>query len=405
MRLEREFREMWASLAPIGRDQDTGGYRRYAWTGADLSCRAWFAEAAGEAGLKVETDRNGNQWAWWGEPGPGAVVTGSHLDSVPDGGAYDGPLGVVSALLAVRALREEGVRPDKPVAVVNFTDEEGARFGVACLGSRLLTGTLDPVRARALTDADGVSLAEALRAVGRDPGALGRDDEALERIGAFVELHVEQGRHLADVPAPVGVATAIWPHGRWRCSFHGEANHAGTTRLADRRDPMLPFAHTVIAARAAAERAEAVATIGRVRVEPNGTNAVPSAVHAWLDARAPDDATLARMVGDVTGAAERAAAGHRVEVTVEQESATPVVEFGTELRDRLVRVLSGDGARVPTLPTGAGHDAGILSAHVPTAMLFVRNPTGTSHSPAEHATDEDCLAGVRALTAVLADLI
>lgn len=402
--LAAEFRRLWEELLPIGLEASTGGYRRYAWTGADLSCRAWFAEAATEIGLTVDTDRNGNQWAWWGEPGPGAVVTGSHLDSVPDGGAYDGPLGVVSALLAVRTLRDQGVRPTTPVAVVNFTDEEGARFGIACLGSRLLTGTLDADRACALTDADGVTLAAALRAVGRDPDTLGRDDTALECIGTFVELHIEQGRHLADVPAPVGVATAIWPHGRWHCTFHGEANHAGTTRLEDRRDPMLPFAQTVLAARTAAERAHAVATVGRVHVEPNGTNAVPSAVHAWLDARAPDDAALAQVVADVTEAAGVAAGDHRVEVTVEQESASPVVEFGTDLRDRLVAVLS-DGKPVPTLPTGAGHDAGILSAHVPTAMLFVRNPTGVSHSPAEHATEDDCLAGVRALTAVLEDLI
>ena len=401
---EHAFGRMWDALAPIGRDPDTGGYRRFAYDAADLECRAWFAAEARAAGLDVETDRNGNQWAWWGTPGADALVTGSHLDSVPDGGAYDGPLGVVSALLAVRELRERGVRPSRPLAVVNFADEEGARFGVACAGSRLVTGALDADRARALTGADGVTLADAMRAAGLDPDGLGRDDERLARIGAFVELHVEQGRWLADGPAPVGVATAIWPHGRWRCSFHGEANHAGTTRLRDRRDPMLPFAHTVIAAREAAERAEAVATIGRVRVEPNGTNAVPSAVHAWLDARAPDDTALDRVLADLTAAAERAAVPHGVDVTVTRESVSPEVEFGAGLRDRLVAVLSRDGAPVPTLPTGAGHDAGVLSAHVPTAMLFVRNPTGVSHSPAEHATTADCLSGVHALTDVLADL-
>src|SRR6185312_5389503 len=161
-------------------------------------------------------------------------------------------------------------------AVVNFTDEEGARFGVACIGSKLLTGALDPDRAWALADQEGTTVAEAMRAAGADPEALGRDDEALARIGTFVELHVEQGRWLVDHGAPVGVASAIWPHGRWRFGFRGEANHAGTTRLVDRHDPMLPFARTVLAARAAADDAGAVATIGRVRVLPNGTNAIPS---------------------------------------------------------------------------------------------------------------------------------
>jgi N-carbamoyl-L-amino-acid hydrolase len=239
-----------------------------------------------------------------------------------------------------------------------------------------------------------------MRAAGADPAGLGRDDEALARIGTFVELHVEQGRWLVDHGAAVGVATAIWPHGRWRFGFRGEANHAGTTRLVDRRDPMLPFAHTVLAARTAAAEAGAVATIGRVRVLPNGTNAVPSLVEAWLDARAPDEETMAGVVDRIAAAARAAAADHGVEVETGRESATPVVDFPSPLRDRLADLLGG----APALPTGAGHDAGILAAHVPTAMLFVRNPTGISHSPAEHAETADCLAGVEALATVLEDL-
>ncbi len=395
-----DFDRTWQSLLPIGRDSRSGGYRRFAWTPADLELRAWFAEQAQRRGMAYEQDRNGNQWAWWGEPGPGAVVTGSHLDSVPDGGAYDGPLGVVSGFLAVDALRARGIRPDRPIAVVNCTDEEGARFGVACIGSQLLTGVLDPDRARGLRDRDGVTLAEAMRRAGADPEALGRDDEALARIGTFVELHVEQGRALVDLDAPVGVATAIWPHGRWRCRFDGEANHAGTTRIEDRRDPMLPFAATVLAARELAEQAGAVATFGKVWVLPNGTNAIPSSVEAWLDSRAADDATVAKLVSEVTAAAQRAAAAHDVTVEVTQESYTPVVEFASPLRDGIVSLLGN----VPALPTAAGHDAGILSARVPSAMLFVRNPTGVSHSPGEYADADDCVAGVAALATVLADL-
>jgi beta-ureidopropionase / N-carbamoyl-L-amino-acid hydrolase len=398
--LDRRFVRTWTALGEIGRDRTTGGYRRSAWTPADLELRSWFADQAAQRGMACEQDRNGNQWAWWGTPAAGAVVTGSHLDSVPDGGAYDGPLGVVSGFLAVDELRARGVEPARPIAVVAFSDEEGARFGVACVGSRLLTGALDPDRARGLRDRDGLTLAEAMRRAGADPAGLGRDDEALARIGTFVELHVEQGRSLVHSAEPVGVATAIWPHGRWRCSFEGEANHAGTTRLADRRDPMLPFASTVLAARDLAERAGAVATFGRVEVAPNGTNAIPARVEAWLDGRAPDDATVADLVAGITAAAERAAGPHGTTVRVTQESWSPVVDFDQRLRNRISAVLGG----VPALPTGAGHDAGILAARVPTAMLFVRNPTGISHSPAEHATADDCTAGVRALAAVLEDL-
>ena len=385
---------MWADLLPVGRDGTTGGYRRYAWTPSDLACREWFAGEAARRGLDLVVDRNGNQWAWWGDPdadGPG-VVTGSHLDSVPDGGAYDGPLGVVSAFAAVDLMREQGVVPARPLGVVSFTDEEGARFGIACAGSRLLTGALDADRARRLTDADGTTLAEAMRAAGHDPEQLGRDDETLRRVGTLVELHVEQGRGLVDAGAAVGVAHGIWPHGRWRLDLDGEANHAGTTRLVDRDDPMLRLAAAVLSAREAATARGAVATIGRVTVAPNGTNAIPSRVRAWLDARGADEADVRAVVAAVAVAA-------RTEPV--EESWTPLVAFSGDLRDRLADRLGG----APVLPTAAGHDAGILAgAGVEAGMLFVRNPTGVSHSPAEHAETDDCHAGVTALATVLADL-
>ena len=153
------FDRLWDDLAPVGRENSTGGYRRYAWTTADATLREWFAAQAAARGLDLVTDRAGNQWAWWGDPdvsGPGVVV-GSHLDSVPDGGAFDGPLGVVSGLLAIDALRASGVRPARPVGVVNFGDEEGARFGIACAGSRMVTGTLPRDRALGLRDGDGTT--------------------------------------------------------------------------------------------------------------------------------------------------------------------------------------------------------------------------------------------------------
>ena len=388
------FDRMWDDLRPVGRHDASGGYRRYAWTNEDRELRQWFAGEAAARGLDLTVDRNGNQWAWWGDPdrSDGAVVTGSHLDSVPDGGAFDGPLGVVSAFAAVDRLRADGHEPARPIAVVSFADEEGARFGVPCVGSRLLTGLLDPDRARDLRDADGTTMAAAMRWTGHDPVHLGRDDDTLARIGTFVELHVEQGRSLVDVPAAVGVGHGIWPHGRWRLDLLGEANHAGTTRLADRDDPTLRLASAVLAARAAAERQGAVATVGKVEVTPNGTNAVPSRVRAWLDARAADETS----VRSVVAAVGDAAAAEPVE-----ESWSPEVVFDEPLRDAVATLLGG----APVLPTAAGHDAGILAAAgVPTVMLFVRNPTGVSHSPAEHAERDDCLAGVEALATVLADL-
>ncbi|GGQ09164.1 N-carbamoyl-L-amino-acid hydrolase [Actinomadura coerulea] len=394
------FEEMWAELLPVGRDAATGGYHRFAWTPPELECRAWFADEARRRGLGLEHDPNGNMVAWWyPEDGTrtGAVLTGSHLDSVPGGGAFDGPLGIVSAFAAVDLLRERGVRPARPIGIGAFAEEEGARFGVACLGSRLLAGAIDPARARGLTDADGHTFAEVVHNAGLDPHAIGPDEDLLGRIACYVELHVEQGRALEE---PVGVASAIVPHGRWRFDFAGEGNHAGTTGLPDRRDPMLPFAHMVIAAREAAERNGTVATVGKVRVEPNGVNAIPSAVTAWLDARGPADDAVRRTVLEVDEAARIAARPHRVSVDLAEESYTEIVDFNLALRDRVRSVLGG----VPVLPTGAGHDAGVLSARLPAAMLFVRNPTGVSHAPEEFAEPADRLAGVEALAAVLDDL-
>ncbi|MEV2240721.1 allantoate amidohydrolase [Micromonospora sp. NPDC049891] len=390
------FRRLWEEIAPIGRDERSGGYLRYALTEPELRLREWFRAQADERAMPVTEDGNGNLFAWWGDPDAGdAVLTGSHFDSVPHGGAYDGPLGIVSAWLAVDELRAAGVTPSRPLVVGAFVEEEGARFGVPCLGSRLLTGQIAVDRAGGLRDAAGVSFAEALgaRPAGADPGLLGR-------FGAFVELHVEQGRALVDQDAPVAVASAIWPHGRWRLDFTGEGNHAGTTRMADRRDPMLTYAFTVLAANKEARLRDAHATVGRVVVEPNATNAVPSRVTGWLDARAAEPDTLDGLVEAVRSKAGERARRDGTEVTLTEESATPLVAFDGGLADRLARLLAA-----PVLPTGAGHDAGVLAAHVPTAMLFVRNPTGVSHSPAESATDADCAAGVVALARVLEELL
>ncbi|MFJ4332340.1 MULTISPECIES: allantoate amidohydrolase [unclassified Streptomyces] len=400
------FHSMWAELLPVGRNSASGGYRRYAWTGADADCRAWFREQAEARGLAHETDRNGNQWAWLGDPAAGnAVVTGSHLDSVPDGGAFDGPLGVVSAFAALDELRGRGAPFTRPLGIVNFGDEEGARFGLACVGSRLTAGALTAEQAHRLTDGDGITLPQAMETAGYDPDTLGPDTERLARIGAFVELHVEQGRALDLSGDRIGIASAIWPHGRWRFDFRGEANHAGTTRLADRHDPMLPYAETVLAARREAELAGAVATFGKIGVEPNGVNAIPSLVRGWLDSRAADQASLDTVVTGIEKAAREYAAARGVDLDVVRESFTPVVEFDHALRDELARILdTRTELKVPVLGTGAGHDAGILSDRIPTAMLFVRNPTGVSHSPAEYAAEDDCVAGVNALADVLEGL-
>ncbi|PKW19902.1 N-carbamoyl-L-amino-acid hydrolase [Saccharopolyspora spinosa] len=393
--------ELMAAIADVGEDRRRGGYSRHVFDDAERQLREWFVEQAEARDLRVTTDRNANIWAWWGEPGNAAVVTGSHLDSVPGGGAFDGPLGVVSSLSAVDLLRAKGFTPRKPLAVVVFAEEEGGRFGVPCLGSRLLAGIIDADRARALRDPNGVTFAEAMSSFGADPARLGRDEEALRRIGRFVELHVEQGRGLIDLGRPVAVASSILAHGRWRFRFGGQGNHAGATLIADRHDPMLPASRLVLEARRIAEGVDGGrATVGRLVPNPGGTNVIASTVDVWLDARSPDDRSTRSIVEDLSGSAAEFAAAEGCQVEVVEESYGDTVHFDTAFRDQLSGLLDD----APALPTGAGHDAGILAAEVPTAMLFVRNPTGISHAPEEHAEPDDCDSGAHALTRVLENL-
>ena len=364
--MPESFEEMWAALLPIGRTEG-GGYERRGLGEVERHLHNWLVDQGVARGLEVERDATGNTLLWWapasGQRGE-AVLTGSHLDSVPHGGAYDGPLGVVSALAAIDLLRADGFEPVRPVAVAAFVDEEGAGSGQACHGSR-----------------QALALGEAW----------------LDRVGCYVELHVEQGRALE---APVGVGTGIAPHGRWRLDFTGTPDHAGSTGMADRHDPVLTFAMTALAANKQARLSGARATMARVEVVPNATNAIASRVTAWLDARAGSDEALEALVGEIARQGAQRADRDGTSLRVSAESSSGAVAFDASLVDRVARLLGA-----PTLPTYAGHDAGVLqAAGIPSVKLFVRNPTGGSHSPAEHATPEDCLAGVTALAAVLQDL-
>lgn len=397
------FSAGWADLAGVGRDHLRGGYSRHAFDDAEMQLRQWFVEQAERRSLDVETDRNGNLWAWWGPPGTDAVVTGSHLDSVPGGGAFDGPLGVVSALLAIDELRLRGVSPVRPLAIACFVEEEGGRFGLPCMGSRLMTGAVDADQVRRLHDVESISVAEAARRAGIDPAQMGPDPARLASIGTFVELHVEQGRLLqaADPTAVVGVGSEIVAHGRWRITVTGQGNHAGTTRPADRNDPMIPAAAAILAARRATlEHDGAVATVGRISPIPGGTNVIASTVAVWLDVRHRSATVTAGIVDAIAAAVREEAEMEGCTVMVQRESMVDKVVFDPGLGLRLSELLAA-----PVIPTGAGHDAGIFSAHVPSAMLFVRNPSGVSHAPDEHADAADCLVGVDALADVLASLV
>ncbi|ABY23060.1 formiminoglutamase [Renibacterium salmoninarum ATCC 33209] len=399
-----------AGISGIGRDQTRGGYSRPVYSTAELDLRSWFVSEAQLRGLDVRTDRNGIIWAWWGPEQDDSLVTGSHLDSVPGGGAFDGPLGVAAALAAVDELKTRGVTPGdgaRSLAVTVFPEEEGSRFGIACLGSRLLSGAIDADKARNLRDADGNSFAELSAQNGINPEFLGTDPEALARIGQFIELHVEQGKGLIDLDGagsswPTAIGGAVLGHGRWKFAIRGQGNHAGTTLMADRADPMVAAAQIVLAAqKVAAEQPEARATVGRIVPIPGGTNVIASSVELWLDARHPDDAVTAAVVQKIHGKAQIAAANEGCSVFLTEESLSPTVGFDVGLQRRLMELLPGS----PVLDTGAGYDAGIFSSLVPAGMVFIRNPSGISHSPEEAVEDADADLSAKALADVLEGLL
>ena len=392
-----------AEIVDVGRDRQRGGYSRPVFSRAERDLRGWFTAHAERRGLDVHSDVNGILWASMGDLSAGdSVVTGSHLDSVPGGGAFDGPLGICSALVAIDRLQERRIASARALSIAVFPEEEGSRFGVACLGSRLLTGSIDPDRIRSLRDEDGATFAEVAAASGLDPRFLGQDDGTLAAIGTFLELHVEQGRGLVDLARPVGIARSILGHGRWRITVGGQGNHAGSTLMADRRDPMIAAARIVVAVREAAlAHPDARATVGRLTPVPGGTNVIASSVDLWLDVRHPHDEIAAAVVARIATEAGRLAADEGCTVQVVEESLSGTVHFPSGLRDRLAHILPGS----PLLDTGAGHDAGVLSTRVESAMLFVRNPTGVSHSPEEHVESDDAEAGAIALADALQALL
>jgi hydantoinase/carbamoylase family amidase len=345
-----------------------------------------------EAGLAVSVDPAGNLFGRLaGDLGAGEVWTGSHLDTVPQGGRFDGALGVVAGLEAVERLGSVG----RTVAVVAFREEEGSRFGRGCFGSRALCGRL---RAGELdhVDREGVTAAEVVRSVGLGPIPV--DGWLESRTAAFIELHVEQGPVLDSLGAPLGIVSSIAGLARLRVSFSGHGGHAGTTPMQGRRDALVAASEFVLNVKSAAEAREgAVATVGRLAVEPNAANVVPSAVDLLVDARARDSETLSALVAEI----ESTAGGAQVNL-----GRIDPVELDPGLRALLRDLAEQLGLLAPQLPSGAGHDAGVLaSAGVPAAMLFVRSRAGgVSHSPEEHSDAVDVALAVDVLERALARL-
>jgi N-carbamoyl-L-amino-acid hydrolase len=390
------YRRLFAELAAIGRE--AGGWNRMAWGPGEDAARDWFRATASALGLELVQDPAANLWAVepGGAEGPFDAV-GSHLDSVADGGAYDGALGVVTGFVAVEAARRAGGAP-RPLAVGAMVDEEGPRFGAAIFGSRALAGELDVDEVLARTDPEGNVLADLAAARGVTAATTRAATAFLPRVASWIEVHVEQGRRLVDVPAPLGVATSLAARERWRCTLRGESDHAGTAAMAGRRDALVPAARAVLAAHdLALAEPGAVATVGRIGALPGSTNQVPGEARLSLDVRAPEQAALERVRKGIHAAAQ----AEGIDTDWQRETADPGCVFDAGLRAALHDATRAEGLAAIDLAAYAGHDAGVLARHLPAAMLFVRNPTGISHNPAESASEDDCLAACAVLARTL----
>jgi beta-ureidopropionase / N-carbamoyl-L-amino-acid hydrolase len=382
----QRFLDWFAELAAIGRT-DTG-WNRVAWTPLEVEAQRWFSAAAESVGLEVRRDGAGSVWAVTSDAGDGPwTCAGSHLDTQPDGGAYDGALGVVCALEAAAAILESGVERRRPLAVVSFVDEEGARFRTACFASLAITGRLDIDEALA-----AMGGAEAIHGVTRE--SLVESREQLARVESYLEVHVEQGKALVGRGLALGVADVLTPRQRWRAVFTGESDHAGTRAMEGRRDALVAAAPFIVAvSEEARARPNAVGTVGRIEIAPGSTNSIPGRVACLLDVRGREAATIDDLV-----AALRA---RFPEADFTRESRNDGAAFDPGLRQALHAGAERRGVTAGDLPSYAGHDAGILAPHLPAAMLFVRNPTGASHTPAESASDDDCVAAAQVLTDAL----
>ena len=384
------------AAARIGAED--GGVSRFAWTPELAQANEWLVNRLEALGLDTEVDPAGNVFGRWEAGEEAAVLVGSHLDTVPCGGRFDGALGVLASLEAVRILQGEGVELRRPLWVVSFNDEEGARFRTGMLGSRAFVGEveLDDWRRRGVAEA----MAEAGFDFERLPEARGVD-----RVGAYLELHIEQGPVLERAGVDLGIVTGIVGLLGSRARFVGEANHAGTTPMELRRDALAGASRAVLALRNEARgRDDMTANVGMCTVEPGGFNVIPGVAEFSVDVRSPTAEGFARAEQFVRTTLAAIAEEESLDLELEETHRLQPVPLDFAIQDVLERAAEHEGATHMRLASGAGHDAMILGRHVPAGMLFVPSRGGISHSPAEYTALAQCELGARVLARALAEL-
>ena len=361
--------------------------------------RQWMEQA----GMQVHIDPAGNIRGLLPGAHPEArrLMIGSHLDTVPNAGAFDGPLGVMLGIGLVEAL--EGRRRDYAIEVIGFSEEEGVRFGIPFIGSRALIGELDE-ELLARRDANGISVADAIRSYGLDPAGLRNAEVGKDALG-YLEFHIEQGPVLESLGLPLGVVRTIVGQARLELRFEGHANHAGTTPMHLRRDALTGASEWIGAVeRYANGIPDLVATVGRLAIQPGAGNVIPGSAVLSLDVRHPDDGVRRTAVGELLRCAEQIASRRRLQCSHDVRLDQPAVAMDARPTEALARAIESRGLPLHSMNSGAGHDAMIVARRVPSAMLFLRCPGGVSHHPDESVWMEDVAAAFDAGMQFLEDL-
>jgi len=402
-RLAAEIEEL-ASIS----EAEPPAVTRIVFSPTDLKARAWLTARCEKAGLAVRQDPIGNIFARWmgSEPSATALGTGSHIDAIPNAGKYDGVVGVLGGLEAIRSLQRSGFRPKHSIELLVFTSEEPTRFGIGCLGSRLLSGTLSPDAAKKLTDKDGASLEEVRSNAGYN-AALEEVKLPVGYYKAFVELHIEQGPLLEQQKVPLGIVTSIAAPASLRIFIEGVGGHAGAVLMSNRRDALCAAAEFIFAVENAARTSGAidtVATVGICDVFPGAINSIPSRVHLTLDVR---DTNLERrdaVMRTIEAARQAVAAKRQVSIREEFVNADAPAQCAPAIVEALSRSCSKYQLASIPMVSRAYHDSLFMSRIAPVGMLFIPCRGGYSHRPDEYASPDDIARGVLVLAETLAAL-
>ncbi|MFB6270266.1 MAG: Zn-dependent hydrolase [Halobacterium sp.] len=393
------FRERFEAYSRIGATDDDG-LHRLALSDADREARDRFVGDLEDAGLAVRVDEIGNVFGRYdaGDPDAAPVLVGSHLDSQPYGGRFDGQLGVLTALEAVQSIAESPVEPDRPIEVVNWTNEEGSRFQPSMLGSAGYVGHEPVDDLLAATDRDGNAVGDELERIGYDGDAPCEPPEA--GVDSYLELHVEQGPVLDDRDLPVAVVDGVYGLAWLRITIDGQANHAGPTPMHGRSDALVAASDAISEINRLPQQlsADAVATVGEFDVEPNSVNVIPSTATFTVDTRSYDDDVVENAVERIEAEVAAAADRHGADADVDRLSRHHSMAFSDRVRDAADRAVEAAGVDATHLVSGAGHDAQHLQSITDAGMLFVPSVDGITHSEEEYTEWDDCVAGARAFT-------